>query len=93
MFCGTHLLLLLAFGLLLSWIWYGDVQRSLQGRQVLTVEGSLTAKNKKAHSSGFTLACELSLSEGSEDLFDPGAPGLVPSGASAAHQSSEGKTL
>lgn len=38
----THLLLSLAFGLLFSWVWDGDVQWSLQSCQVITVEGCLT---------------------------------------------------
>lgn len=38
----THLLLLLAFGLLLGWVWYRDVQWSLQGCQVIAAERRLT---------------------------------------------------
>lgn len=37
-----YLLLFLAFGLLLGWVWYRDVQWSLQGRQVIAVEWCLT---------------------------------------------------
>lgn len=101
----THLLLLLAFGLLLGWVWYRDVQWSLQGCQVIAAERRLTGNTmllRPTFSSTDALffifpqlcCCQGKEQEVSRRWKTPAQPPLIiPSTASVALQSSEGRIL